>query len=49
MHLEMSVSKILAHTLESIIDVGQGISEGPGRFGKKNKRTGTSIRDPRVH
>ena len=24
-------------TLESVIDVGQGISVGPGRFGKKNK------------
>ena len=25
-------------TLESVIDVGQGISVGPGRLGKKNKR-----------
>ena len=25
-------------TLESVIDVGPGISIGPGRFGKKNKR-----------
>ena len=25
-------------TLESVIDVGQGISVGPGRVGKKNKR-----------
>ena len=25
-------------TLESVIDIGQGISIGPGRFGKKNKR-----------
>jgi hypothetical protein len=25
-------------TLESVLDVGQGISIGPGRFGKKNKR-----------
>jgi hypothetical protein len=25
-------------TLESVIDVGQGISEGPGKFDKKNKR-----------
>ena len=25
-------------TLKSVIDVGQGISVGPGRFGKKNKR-----------
>ena len=24
-------------TLESLIDVGQGISVGPGRFDKKNK------------
>ena len=24
-------------TLESVIDVGQGISVGPGRFGKKKK------------
>ena len=23
------------HTLESLIDVGQGISVGPGRFGKQ--------------
>ena len=28
----------LALTLESVIDVGQGISVGPGRFGKKNNR-----------
>ena len=28
----------LKSTLESVIDVGQGISVGPGRFGKKNKR-----------
>ena len=26
------------HTLESGIDVGQGINVGPGKFGKKNKR-----------
>ena len=26
------------HTLESRIDVGQGISVGPGKFVKKNKR-----------
>ena len=25
-------------TLESVIDVGQGISVGPGRFGKPKKR-----------
>ena len=25
-------------TLESLIDVGQGIGVGPGRFGKKTKR-----------
>ena len=25
-------------TLESGIDVGQGITVGPGKFGKKNKR-----------
>ena len=25
-------------TLKFLIDVGQGISVGPGRFGKKNKR-----------
>ena len=25
------------HTLESGIDVGQGISVGPGKFAKKNK------------
>ena len=27
----------LTLTLESVIDVGQGISIGPGRFGNKNK------------
>jgi hypothetical protein len=27
-----------AATLESVIDVGQGISIRPGRFGKNNKR-----------
>ena len=26
------------HTLESRIDVGQGINVGPGKFGKNNKR-----------
>ena len=25
-------------TLESVIDVGQGINVGPGKLGKKNKR-----------
>ena len=29
---------VVQFTLESVIDVGQGISIGPGRFGKKNKR-----------
>ena len=28
----------IPYTLESVIDIGQGISKGPGRFGKKNKR-----------
>ena len=28
----------LFSTLESVIDVGQGISVGPGKFDKKNKR-----------
>ena len=28
----------LQGTLESVIDVGQGISIGPGRFGKNSKR-----------
>ena len=27
-----------ANTLESGIDVGQGINVGPGKLGKKNKR-----------
>ena len=26
------------YTLESVIEVGQGISVGPGKFDKKNKR-----------
>ena len=30
--------KILPGTLESGIDVGQGIKVGPGKLGKKNKR-----------
>jgi hypothetical protein len=30
-------------TLESVIDVGQGICVGPGRFGKKNKRRAWKI------
>ena len=30
-------------TLESLIDVGQGISVVPGRFGKKNKRMAWKI------
>jgi len=29
---------LLLGTLESVIDVGQGISVGPGKFDKKNKR-----------
>ena len=29
---------IKVHTLESGIDVGQGINVGPGKFVKKNKR-----------
>ena len=29
---------LLGGTLESVIDVGQGISVGPGKFDKKNKR-----------
>jgi hypothetical protein len=33
----MFMNQKVASTLESVIDVGQGISIGPGRFGKKNK------------
>ena len=29
---------LLLRTLESVIDVGQGISVGPGIFGKNNRR-----------
>ena len=29
---------IYSRVRNSLIDVGQGISIGPGRFGKKNKR-----------
>ena len=32
-----SFNLLLARTLESVIDVGQGIRVGPGRFGKMNK------------
>ena len=31
-------SQLVLDTLESVIDVGQGISVGPGKFDKKNKR-----------
>ena len=34
-HLRLSFA---TYTLESVIDVGQGISVGPGKFDKKNKR-----------
>ena len=30
--------KVQSDTLESVIDVGQGISVGPGKYDKKNKR-----------
>ena len=38
--LIINIKKVITSisTLESVIDVGQGISIGPGRFGKKNKR-----------
>ena len=36
-HQKLHTNMFLS-TLESVIDVGQGISVGPGRFGKKNKR-----------
>ena len=32
------IAENLQSTLESVIDVGQGISVGPGKFDKKNKR-----------
>jgi hypothetical protein len=31
------VHPLQSYTLESVIDIGQGISVEPGRFGKKNK------------
>ena len=34
----MNREKWKLNTLESLIDVGQGIRLGPGRFDKKNKR-----------
>ena len=34
----MDSLKIMSNTLESVIDVGQGISVGPGKFDRKNKR-----------
>ena len=33
-----AVKYMLQSTLESGIDVGQGINVGPGKLGKKNKR-----------
>ena len=35
---ETKMVKIRICTLESVIDVGQGIRVGPGKFDKKNKR-----------
>ena len=35
---ERPVIYIILYTLESGIDVGQGITVGPGKFVKKNKR-----------
>ena len=34
----VSNRRIVPSTLESGIDVGQGINVGPGKLGKKNKR-----------
>ena len=36
------------YTLESVIDVGQGISIGPGRFVKKNKRRACRIWEKKI-
>ena len=36
--LEILASRRKMYTLESGIDVGQGINVGPGKLGKKNKR-----------
>jgi len=37
--LRKYTSKSILPTLESRIDVGQGINVGPGKFGKKNNRS----------
>ena len=34
---------VIPYTLESGIDVGQGINVGPGKLGKKNKRRALNI------
>ena len=36
--LTFNTQNELQFTLESVIDIGQGISVGPRRFGKNNKR-----------
>ena len=41
-------SRTKVTTLESVIDVRQGISIGPGRFGKKNKRRAWKIWKKRI-
>ena len=37
MENEVTLEEFIFHTLESGIDVGQGITIGPGKFVKKNK------------
>jgi hypothetical protein len=41
--IKMGIHFLFLTTLESVIDVGQGISVVPGRFGKKNKRRALKI------
>ena len=37
-HKQHALYSQKSHTLESVIDVGQGISVGPGKFDKKGLR-----------
>ena len=42
-HILFELQPIIIVTLESVIDVGQGISIGAGTFRKKNKRRAWKI------
>ena len=41
--MDLNLFSYLLDTLDSGIDVGQGINIGPGKFGKKNKHRALSL------